>query len=358
MNCLEINGIKSTLVQGLIIQSLPPITKPKMRTSVEEIDGRDGDIITELGYTAYDKEVSIGLYGDYKIDDVISYFSQSGEVVFSNEPDKYYNFAILEQIDYERLIRFRTAKVKFHVQPFKYSDIERNINFDNNYVRLLNYNQTTNGITATYDGKKLNIKGTATLDAEFYIPIVQTNLTAGKYTLYAESSGTAKGSAIRVITKSPSDRNSFGQTYLSLTDNSTAKLSAADTGAMMYKYVWLYIPKGTNVNAKVTISLKNDDVKGIKVANSGNIISRPIITIYGSGSVDLSINGNLILNVNIDDDYVIINSAELNAYNENGLKNRQVKGNLSKVYLNVGENDITWKGDVNAVNVENYSRWL
>lgn len=358
MNYIEINGIKSTLVEGLLIQSLPPITRPKMRTSVEEIDGRDGDIITELGYAAYDKEISIGLYDDFKIDDVIDYFSRSGRIVFSNELDKYYNFTILDQIDYKGLLQLKTAKVKFHVQPFKYSDVERNVNFDNNYIRLLNYNQTTNGITAMYDGKSLNIKGVAALDAEFYIPIVQTNLTAGKYTLYAESSGTAKGSAIRVITKSPSDRNSFGQKYLSLTNNSTAKISAADTGAMIYKYVWLYTPKGTNVNAKVTISLKNDNVKGIKVANSGNIISRPIITIYGSGSVDLSINGNLILNVNIDDDYVIIDSAELNAYNENGLKNRQVKGNLSNVYLNVGENDITWKGDVNAVNIEDFSRWL
>ena len=121
---LVINGKISKGITGLMVQSLAPISKPKIRTTVEEIDGRDGDIVTALGYSAYDKEVTIGLYGDYNVDDVISFFDTSGQVTFSNEPDKYYNFAIYEQIDFERLIRFKTATVKFHVQPFKYSEDE------------------------------------------------------------------------------------------------------------------------------------------------------------------------------------------------------------------------------------------
>ena len=358
MNYIEINGIKSTLVEGLLIQSLPPITKPKMRTSVEEIDGRDGDIITELGYSAYDKEVSIGLYGDYKIDDVISYFSKSGEVVFSNEPDKYYNFSILDQIDFERLIRFKTAKVKFHVQPFKYSDVDRVFDFDNNYIKLLPYNDTNNGITASYTDGTLSLKGTTTQNAEFYIPIVLEKMVASNYSLIATSSGTVNGSAIRLISDSPIDKNSFGQCYVSLTNNGTAKKSANDTGKLIYKYVWVFVPKGTTVNGSVTISLKNDDLHGVNIVNRGNIISRPKITIYGSGNVDLNINGNLILTLNINDNYIVIDSEELNAYNENGLKNRQVEGDISKVYLNVGENSITWTGNVDSVNIENFSRWL
>lgn len=120
-NYIILNGNISTNIQGLLIQSLPPISKPKIRTQVEEIDGRDGDIITPLGYGAYDKQLSIGLYGDFDIDEVIKYFDTKGIVIFSNEPDKYYNYQITEQIDFERLIRFRTATVTMHVQPFKYS---------------------------------------------------------------------------------------------------------------------------------------------------------------------------------------------------------------------------------------------
>lgn len=126
---IVINGISSKTVNGLLVQSLPPISKPKMRTSVEEIDGRDGDIVTTLGYSAYDKEITIGLHGDYNVDDVIDFFNTSGTIVFSNELDKYYNFDVYEQIDFERLIKFKTAKVKIHVQPFKYSESETAINY-------------------------------------------------------------------------------------------------------------------------------------------------------------------------------------------------------------------------------------
>jgi phage-related protein len=95
-----------------------------MRTKAENIDGRDGDIITELGFSAYDKEVKIALTYDYNVDDIISFFKTSGRVVFSNEADKYYRFAMYDKIDFERLIRFKKAKVNLHVQPFKYSDVE------------------------------------------------------------------------------------------------------------------------------------------------------------------------------------------------------------------------------------------
>lgn len=121
---ISINDVDSRSITGLLISSLAPISKPIQRTQIEEIDGRDGDIITPLGYAAYDKVVKIGLTYNYDIDKIIDYFNSSGRVVFSNEPDKYYNFGIYEQIDFERLIRFKTADVVFHVQPFKYSNIE------------------------------------------------------------------------------------------------------------------------------------------------------------------------------------------------------------------------------------------
>ena len=121
MNSIILNGISSTTIQGLLIQNLPPITKPRIRAEAEEIDGRDGDILTLLGYGAYDKEFQIGLYGNFDIDQIIEYFNSSGTVTFSNEPDKYYNYQIVEQIDFEKLLRFKTATVIMHVQPFKYS---------------------------------------------------------------------------------------------------------------------------------------------------------------------------------------------------------------------------------------------
>ena len=120
-----INDKPSYGVTGLIVTSLPPITKPKMRYSSEEIDGRDGDIITTLGYQSYDKTVSVGLYGDFDIDKVVEFFATSGTITFSNEPDKIYRFQQLDSIDFERLVHYRTADVKLHVQPYKTGRLQR-----------------------------------------------------------------------------------------------------------------------------------------------------------------------------------------------------------------------------------------
>ena len=119
-----LNNIDSRTISGLLISSLAPISKPLVRTQVDTVDGRDGDIVTPLGFSAYDKVIKIGLTHNYDIDEIIEYFNSSGVVTFSNEPDKYYKYAIYEQIDFERLIRFKTAEVTLHVQPFKFSNTE------------------------------------------------------------------------------------------------------------------------------------------------------------------------------------------------------------------------------------------
>lgn len=119
-----LNNTNSQTIPGLLISSLPPISKPQQRIKTETIDGKDGDIVTPLGFGSYDKTLNIGLTYDYNIDDIIDYFNSEGKVVFSNEPEKYYKYAIYKQIDFERLVRFKKAKVVFHVQPFKFSDTE------------------------------------------------------------------------------------------------------------------------------------------------------------------------------------------------------------------------------------------
>lgn len=228
MNWIELNGIRSTTIQGLLIQSLPPISKPKIRTKVEEIDGRDGDIITRLGYSAYDKELKIGLYGSYDVDAVIAYFNSSGTVIFSNEPDKYYRYEITDEIDFERLLRFKEATVTLHVQPFKYKIGEE-----------------------------------------------------------ATSSG------------------------------------------------------------------------NITLVNSGNIFSKPRITVHGSGVVEMYLNSTQILSLNIGtSEYITIDAEDLNAYQGTALANRLVTGDVASLILPVGTNEITFSGTVTDVLAELYSRWI
>ena len=234
-NYIILNGNISSNIQGLLIQSLPPISKPKIRTQVEEIDGRDGDIVTKLGYSAYDKEISIGLYGNYDIDEIINYFDSEGIIVFSNEPDKYYKYQILEQIDFERLLRFKTAIVTLHIQPFKYS---------------------------LSDTKR--------------------------------------------------------------TFNITSETS-------------------------------------IQVRNNGNIYSKPVITIYGSGTINLSLNNEQLFVIDLaEDSQITLDIENMNAFNqETGvLKNRLVTGNYDNFKLNVGNNTISWTGTITKIEIENYTRFI
>lgn len=129
-----INGKNSLTITGLAIKTLPPISKPLMRTMREEIDGRDGDINTELGYQAYDKPLEVGLFGSYDINEIIAFFNSKGTIVFSDEPDKFYNFEILDKIDFTKLVKFRTAMVNIHCQPFKYPTTETPIEVAYEYV--------------------------------------------------------------------------------------------------------------------------------------------------------------------------------------------------------------------------------
>lgn len=234
MDYIIINGKKSTLINGLIITSLPPVTKPKIRYTAEEIDGVDGDVINKLGYSAYDKTFTIGLSYNYNVDDVIEYLNTEGQITFSNEPDKYYNFTTLNQIDFEKLIRFKTAKITIHVQPFKYSTIESTKNYD-----------------------------------------------------------------------------------------------------------------------------FSSDNQSLIVRNNGNIYSKPIITLFGNGTIELSLNGKQVFTIVLNGSMVLDTQSQ-NAYDPSTLDflNRYVTGDFKNLYLSVGKNTISWTGNITQVKIDYASRWI
>lgn len=165
-----INGVDSRTITGLLITSLPPISKPAQRTLTETIDGRDGDSSVKLGYSAYDKSLGIALTFDYNVDDVISFFNSEGTIVFSNEPDKLYNFEIFEAIDFEKLIRFKTATVTIHTQPFKFSTTENPLEFTSKEFTVVNNGNTDSRPNLVITGEGLatmQINGKNALNIDF-----------------------------------------------------------------------------------------------------------------------------------------------------------------------------------------------
>ena len=377
-NYIELNGKSSLEIQGLIIQELPPISKPKIRTNIEEIDGRDGDIITKLGYSAYEKDFKIGLYGDFEIDDIISYFNSSGKVTFSNEPDKYYNYQILEQIDFERLVRFRTATVKMHVQPFKYSNIERKITFNNEepgtYTNVLDIDVEdfeSNGITFTNNGDgSFTLNGTPTSGFQIPLTKAKTNVEQGEYTLTFEL---LDGS---IVKNSQNPYSSFSMLFY-LDDNNYINpgFSILDTKTITLlvpissiPYLWIPFDGGayaTFNNAKIRVRVLQGAVhyksNNVNIRNNGNYFSKPTIFIRGTGIINLSINNIQLFAINLTNDtQIAIDGESMNAYNptNNLLMNRLVIGDYDNLKLNIGKNTISWTGEVSEIDIQNYSRWI
>ena len=237
-----LNGISSLTIKGLLVTDLPPITKPLVRTQVDVIDGRDGDIVTKLGYSAYDKPVKVGLTENFLIDDIIDFFNSEGVVTFSNEPEKYYRYAIYDQIDFERLLRFKTAEINLHVQPFKYALAES--------VRVFNFE-------------------------------------------YPEEVEELEGS--------------------------------------------------------------------FNIRNNGNYFSRPIISITGSGTVNLYLNGAQVLVIELGEtsQTITIDAEAMNAYySDNTLANRAITGNYDNIMLKQGKNEISYSGNVTQITIYKFSRWV
>lgn len=362
MNYCVLNGVKSNTVKGLLIQELPPISKPLIRTEIEQIDGRDGDIVTPLGYSAYDKQMKIGLFGDFNIDDVIAYFDSAGKVTFSNEPDKYYNYRIIQQIDFTRLLRFREATVTFHVQPFKYSTVGDDVTASpNRFQGVPDYDTTKNGVTVNARGGNVGFGGSGEKGyTEFYLPISPVTLAPGTYTLNLTANGTgATACPVRLIGELPSDADSFGGNYITLQENATVSTKATLTAAKTFNYLWFYVTPSVPLNFVLEISVVNDGFTSVDVVNMGNTLARPTIAVNGSGIVNIAINGNDVLTLSLGtNESITIDAAAMNAYQGDLLKNRQVAGDYSNVVLQPGTNTVSWSGDVNSVEITNVSRWI
>lgn len=262
---ITLNGQSSSEIKGLLIQSLPPISKPLIRTQIEEIDGRDGDIVTDLGFSAYNKEITIGLYGDFDINEVISYFNSKGTVVFSNEPDKYYNYEITEQIDFEQLVRFRTATVSFHCQPFKYSTTEGEEILDppaQNLLSIPDFNKTTNGVTISVSNGVISVSGTPSAATEFYVPTGGLSLPAGTFTLSAQANGTrVTAASIRLIGSVPSDSDSLGGNYVGLKNGETVSIKGTLSATKNFGYLWFYITTGGALDFTMTAKVEDEAEK-------------------------------------------------------------------------------------------------
>ena len=462
-------GVRSTEIKGLLICQLPPITKPKMRVSETVIDGRDGSFIEELGYEPYDKTVSIGLRGDFDIDEVIKYFTGEGEIVFSNEPDKVYRARIHAQIDYNRLLRFRQANVVFRVQPYKYAynegisttqtEIASGISVDayneedDKLISFKIYGKSTqngtpspsspqNIVSLFEDGTAIVTVNDDDVDLTVANGLKGIKVTDKSLATYTDESGQMwcadeidlkKGVYVKRIQEFVPILNSTNGGCKELGNYARASVyfpnnvsvntpnGMCNIASMIGNYtldalhfytqnmqLWLFAPINelteitangvvnwfVNKGAKFLYILKtpietvltdeeiamyqslsfnnphtrttNDEnaymvleyIKPFDIENKGLETSKPKMTITGSGTVAISVNGVYVFEYTFPsgESKVVIDSEKEDAYLGNVLKNRNMNGEFP--IFQPGMNHIEWTGNVQSIDVDVRSRWL
>ncbi len=356
-----LNGVSSKTINGLLIQNLPPITKPEMRTSIEEIDGRDGDIITDLGYSAYDKSFEIGITDKSIVNQVIGFLNSEGTVTFSNEPTMVYRYKIVKQIDFERLLRFKTASVTMHVQPFKKCLTEKELTFSGaeQKIKFIDYYAEKNGVIAACRGFKWAFSGTATQNTAFFFPIENLKLSPGNYRLDIYSSGNTAGCESSLVNDSLAFSYCFGEAPLNLLDNSTVSTTATYETFKPFNNIYVNIPGGFEADFSFYIKLTLVEENKVSIINKGNVYSLPKITIYGVGDINLGVNGKDVFFITLGlEEYITIDTTNLEAVKDGVLKNRLVTGNYDNFELKSGVNTINYDGIVEKIIVNDYSRWL
>lgn len=442
MNSVIWKGVSSTTIKGLIISELPPISKPEMRVKETVIDGRNGSQIEDLGYNSYDKSITIGLYGNFNIDEVIKYFSGEGDVVFSNEPDKVYRAKINAQIDYNRLLRYRQATVLFRTQPFKYafneevsttematasgSKIHLNDVYDftslvvggasgtiktvgkNLFDIKTHFKPSPNGLTNVIneDGS-VTTSGTPTSDYVniAYCALDNVLINGHTYTLSQKFENSQVFVQLNIQNKITGEykyltgANVRTQTFVADTENNkyvvvvqtipmvhynpeyiSTNFYQLEEGSVetefephkTFSYNYTVAEGGqTDISENVevfepctTIINTNDAemnvtyIKPFEVENKGLEPSRPIMTITGTGTVEIVVNGVGIFTYTFPEgeSQVVIDSEKEDAYLGDVLKNRNMNGEFP--VLQPGMNKIEWSGDVESIEIEPKSRWM
>ena len=105
-------------------------------------------------------------------------------------------------------------------------------------------------------------------------------------------------------------------------------------------------------------SLRNDIITlnaPATIYNGGGSISNPIITIYGTGAITLTINSKDVILTNVVD-YVTIDSELMDSFKDTVLKNNDMLGEFPELIK--GSNIISWTGTISKVEITPNWRYL
>lgn len=110
---------------------------------------------------------------------------------------------------------------------------------------------------------------------------------------------------------------------------------------------------------KYSVNPANDFVEltaPTTIRNSGTVYSEPLITVYGSGDITLTINGTDFPLYGVNES-ITIDSEMMEVFKGNANQNSKY-GGVEFPKFEVGKNEISWTGNVSKIKIQPRWRWL
>ena len=181
MNYFIFNGLDSRDFD-IHIDNEPNIVKPTRKLNTVSIDGRSGyllysDIDNEEVLDSFSLSITCTLSDESKLPDVMKWLTGYGELILSNNSNKYYNALIINQIDFERVFRrFKAFTVIFECQPFAYEIENETIS---NTITNQSLTFTVENATNTFSKPLITVYGNGEISLVINGKIL--NLTVDEY---------------------------------------------------------------------------------------------------------------------------------------------------------------------------------
>ena len=147
--------------QGIfLIEEVPVIPSAELKQELIEIDGRNGFLTDSQDvYQPIEISVELKLYNKSDIQKARNIFRGSGDLILSNQEDRYYKATVINQIKFERVVRQNhSVVIAFKLQPHAYELKDNTITLTTSPYTLTNETNATSQPEITIYGT-----GTATL---------------------------------------------------------------------------------------------------------------------------------------------------------------------------------------------------
>lgn len=176
------NGIDSRNYNMYLIKTPNRVRPPRIYT--EQVPyGGDGSIINPLGYGSYDLPLQVGITNTTYLDDICGWLTGTGKLIVSEDLDKYVTVYFLEQIDFEKLMKFKTASITARCQPFRYLVQDQPMTFSDKTFTVKNTGNYIAKPCITIQGSgscSISVNGTKVFDVTD-LPITVDSLNFESY---------------------------------------------------------------------------------------------------------------------------------------------------------------------------------